>query len=586
MLERLRIQPEDALTDFRDWHRFLRVHLAIFLVQFALFSIFYYWLEANMENPYFSYFHQMLSHFFVIVFCGQLWVMVVENWGLFKRVLAAFLFRITSPYNLAIMRATVMGILAGHLAFYIPSRLAQVAALPHSSREPLPGIGWLIDILPINPELYAFVGWVGVVLCLMAMLGLFTRFSLIASTLILFYMLGVPQFFGKMNHTHFMLWAPAFLAFSPAGDVFSLDAQIRRWRGNQPEVRPHYRYGIAMKLIFLQLALVYFFSGMGKLWQGGFEWFLSDNLVHLMRLEWLENYGNVPAIRLDNYPVLCRIGGTGIVLFELFMPFLILTPKTRVAAAVGAISFHNITDYFLNIDFIFLQNLQAFHLDLQGTLDRILRKPPWYVQLILALIALSVLLWFSIVLAIVLLVFFVWKMLQRRKGKPANQEGAGISQSISPWLWRVGLFILAANFCFGFTQTNSWPFSAYPSYSFVREGYVHYIWFQPILPSGAEGDLNAMGERAGFQKENILPMGERGAYLHKYGSKEEFQTHVLRFWLRFREKVPELKASLKAYVLFQTFSTNPDHLDKPIMENILGEIQLAEGEWTFIPLSP
>lgn len=581
MLKRLRIRPEDALQDFRDWHRFLRMHLGIFMILFAMFGAVYFWLEANVDEPYFSYFERKLSHYFVIVFCGQLWVMVGDNWGQFRQVLAAFFYRPASPFNLALMRAGLMGILAGHSAFYVPTRLGQVAALPHSSREPLPLIGWLIDILPINPELYASMTILCVVLCLMAMLGLFTRFSLLASTAVLFYVLGVPQFFGKMNHTHFMLWLPAFLAFSPAGDVFSLDALLRRRRGERLDTKPHYRYGVAMKLVFLQLALVYFFSGMGKLWQGGLGWALSDNLVHLMRLEWLENYGQVPAIRLDNYPLLCRIGGTGIILFELAMPFLILTPKTRVGAALGAIGFHNVTDYFLNIDFTFLQNLQFYHLDIHGLVERLMRLKGWYWRVLITLAACFLLLLFSIPIAVVLLVYLAGTLLLRHIRKGAAKQEGGEVRPMSRWVWRLGLFILAANFAFGITQTNSWPFSAYPSYSFVRDGYVKYVWFQPILPNGAPGDLNAMGEQAGFRKENILPMGERSAYLYAKGGGPAFEAYVIRFWLRFREKVPALKPCFRAKVLHQTFSTNPDHLDKPILENNLGELRLEEGEWTF-----
>ena len=40
------------------------------------------------------------------------------------------------------------------------------------------------------------------------MFGLFTRTSAIVTTILALYVFGIPQMFGKVNHSHHMVWLP------------------------------------------------------------------------------------------------------------------------------------------------------------------------------------------------------------------------------------------------------------------------------------------------------------------------------------------------------------------------------------------
>lgn len=572
------LRQEDALLDFGPWHRLLRAQLWVFLANLLAFSMAYFWLEWQMDEPrYFEHFQVKLSHFFVIVIFAQVSVIVGFNWKLFKGVLASFIFRETSPYNLAFARIVTMGMITQYLRTYVPETLAHSAALPFESREALPLVGWMVNAMPISPDLYEAMTVLASIFCICAALGLFTRISLILSVLSLFYVLGVPNFFGKLGHSHFLLWWPAFLAFAPAGEVWSLDAWIKKLRGKPLHTQANFRYGVAMKLAFLQLGMLYFFSAIGKLWMGGLEWVLSDNLVHLMRLEWLEHYAIVPDIRLDQYPILCRILAMGVVLFELSYLFLILTPRYRIATALSAVGFHFSTEYFLRIGFPFLQLLNVLHVDWHGLMRRFAYWKPlaWGIGLALML---GYATWFwnaPFCLAFLLLTGgLVWK----RYRKPKAESVEAVPKPLSKWLWYVGVVILAANFGFGFMQTSSWPFSAYPSYSFVREGTVKYIWFVPGA-IGGDLSLDEMAQKEGFSKEDVLPMAETAVNLWEQERMEDFEKQVGRLWLVLREKVPELKGLESTEVVFQKLSTDPDRIPKVLEEWKIGALVLEAGEW-------
>lgn len=583
MWRNLKIRPADALVDYAPWHKLLKTHCLIFFWHLSLWTIVYYWLEHEMVSEhYFDHFQEKLSHYFVIILWAQIVVMVGMNWPLLRSVLAAFLYRKTSPYNLALMRFAVMGALAGHHFVYIPARLSQVASLPDTSKVDLPLVGWMIDLMPVSPGLYQFMTILGGIFCLLAAFGFKTRWSLLLSIPVLFYTLGVPNFYGKLNHTHFMLWFPVFLAFSPAGEVFSVDAWLRGRKGGAINREPHYRYGVAMKLIFIQVGLLYFFSAMGKLWFGGLEWALSDNLVHLMRLEWLENYQDIPFIRLDNYPILCRLAAVGVIFFELAYIFLILTPKTRIAAISSAIFFHTMTDVFLHINFTFIRNMNFFHVDVHRILNywkSSRRKWLGWIGFTSTTLLLTLV---NPILGIGFLGIGLWIFLQK-DGQASQRVKREII--LSPWVLRVGSGLILFNIAFGFFQTSSWPFSAYPSYSFVRKGVVKYVWFESIAEDGSGEDIDEFCQEAGFRKENILPMAERTAFLYGFRTQKQFEAELMPYWLRLIEKVPVLKSKFESQVLFQLWSTNPDKISEPIQEKVLGSMKRAGKEWKWIPLS-
>jgi len=133
-----------------------------------------------------------------------------------------------------------------------------------------------------------------------------------------------------LNHYYFISLVSFLMIFLPAGHYFSVDAyrrpatafgQIPRWN---------------IDAIKLMLALVYFFAGMAK--------FNSDWLLQAMPLKiWLPTT-DVPLLSslFQHEAVIYLFSWSG-ALFDLTIPFLLLSGKTRPYAYVLVVIFHVLT---------------------------------------------------------------------------------------------------------------------------------------------------------------------------------------------------------------------------------------------------
>ncbi|MCH2160382.1 MAG: hypothetical protein MK085_00765, partial [Phycisphaerales bacterium] len=178
-----------------------------------------------------------------------------------------------SAFNLSIFRIVVFGMLLLNSSSH--DEFVQHVGLPDVLLHPPAGLGPILSHLLPTAETAPFIGMAWFVATVAATLGLFTRFSTIASLLLSLYVLGIPQLYGKVNHMHHLIWFAALAASTRCGDVLSLDAWIRR----RPEAPAQARcYGLPLRVSWLLLGLVYFFPGLWKLWTGGVDWIFSDHL--------------------------------------------------------------------------------------------------------------------------------------------------------------------------------------------------------------------------------------------------------------------------------------------------------------------
>lgn len=465
-----------------------------------------------------------------------------------------------------------MMMMSGHLWFYVREKYAPLTKLPTSALEAPWGMDWFIHMVPVNYDIYMGLLILGIVLSFLSAIGLFTRFVLPINTLVLFYVLGIPLFYGKIYHYHFMFWVPLILSFSRCSDSFSIDSLFKK---NQPNgSQKHQIYGIPINIIFIQLGIIYFFSAIGKLWLTGFKWALSDNIVNLMRLEWFEHYAETPFLRLDNFPVLCSILGISVILFELFYLFLILFPKTRKYAALSAIAFHISNDYFLKIGFEYLQYLNSFHLDWNEILNRLrsqlsqLKKIGFTIGLIIVLF-----LWSELML-ISLSFLFTYQLFKKHSTAFKNEKS-------SPFFWVICTILLSGNLLFSLGQINSWPFTAYPSYSFIRKAEIKYVEFDIRNADNSKINLDSLFKEKHISKESLLPISENLVELYSKGKEGEFKISVLNYWLRLRELIPEISSAKSCQVLIREYSINPDSLQIPNSELVLGEIHNIRNESYF-----
>jgi hypothetical protein len=285
-----------------------------------------------------------------------------------RRVLRDFFSAATSPANLAIYRIVFFS--AVFVDFgndYDPATVDFYARLPaalHTPPEPAGVWARAIAVMPVNPELAARAITLLRVFSFLAMIGLFARASAWMVVLVALYVLGIPQYFGKVNHTHHLLWFATILAASRCADVLSVDALCGAFRragrthgadALEPP-GPSRAYALPLRFVWVLIGLIYFFPGLHKAWDGGIDWALSDNFRNRMWEAWYQRdvfADNAwrPVFRLDRYPLLYMPAAAGAIAFELAWVFAIFVRRLRPVAAGVALSFHLGTYLLMKIQF-------------------------------------------------------------------------------------------------------------------------------------------------------------------------------------------------------------------------------------------
>jgi hypothetical protein len=124
-------------------------------------------------------------------------------------------------------------------------------------------------------------------------LGLLSRVSMLAAAGLGFFLLGLPDCFGKIHHLDgFPVLLLAILAISPCADALSLDRLLRR---SPPPTERSPAYGWPLRLAQTLFLLVFFAAGYSKLRNSGLAWMTAAN----MRSIWLrEMFTHLPPTRL------------------------------------------------------------------------------------------------------------------------------------------------------------------------------------------------------------------------------------------------------------------------------------------------
>jgi hypothetical protein len=323
-----------------------------------------------------------------------------------------------SPWPLALLRIAVAVII---LLSPEPRRAIELGAGPEELWLAPSGLSWFVPwFRAFAPHLW-LVHRLLQASALLALIGLWARFSLVVlagSFLVLF---GGAQLSGAVLHDMHLLWLLLLLAVSPSAQVLSLDAWAAgdAWRNAAPSASA----GLATHFARVLLGLVYFFPGMHKLLAGGIGWASAQNLQRQLWLKWFQAGGEVPWPRIDHWPLLLAIGGVAVLVFELaFLPCL-LWRRGRVTAAAMGLSFHALTQHFLYIPFPSL----------------------WMCYVVL------------------------WDGPRPCAGLAASAPGSASKPAgfaAAPAVLLVGVCLLSAVLLQGLRgETQSWPFACYPSFS-------------------------------------------------------------------------------------------------------------------------
>ena len=267
----------------------------------------------------------------------------------------------------------------------------------------------------------------------MALLGFYSRTALALLTLSAMPLYALSQFSGAVVHDMHLFWFSGLLALSPCGDVWALDS----W-GSEPQ-RAARQYAIPALLCRAFLGVIYFFPGLHKLLESGWEWAAAPHVIAQMHVKWFE-MAELPWLRVDRYPWLCALGGHAVLLFELgFFP-LVSWRKTRTLAACMGLAFHFSTQAFLFIPFVSL----------------------WACYVVLA----------------------PWGRLRESSAEPTPKRPKGARRAAVPAAI-FGTLVLGIAIVQGLRgQTQAWPIACYPTFAAIVGNTLPDLFVEADSPTG------------------------------------------------------------------------------------------------------
>lgn len=483
----------------------------------------YFYEQSKYPNvDEFFYHQQNLSRLLVAAMMFHLFVLMVLRKKQLVLMVRDYFSEKGTAFNLAIFRILFFFMLSGHFFFYSPFKDMPWTRLPGSSRVSLPFIGWFIQNIPINPTLFLSCSVIAGILCFCVCIGFLTRYASVLLLPFAFYVIGIPMFYGKLSHSHILLWVPVFMSFAPSADVLSLDAWMRKKKGMNDITSPHLNYMLSFKLIWLQLAVIYFFAGIIKLWDCGLDWALGNNMINQMRWEWVEQYDRVPSFRLDNYPVLARIGGMVVIYFELLYVLLILKPGSRIWAFISAFSFHKICGYFMYIDF---ENLRLTSLS-----------------------------------------YINWEKIRALSQKTVSEKECDGKGSLFPDRndrrirngFVMCLVFIGINIMFSCFRIHSYPFSSYPTYSSMAKDHIEIVRMDAYDSHNVKIDLKVLAKTANFRWENIRPYEMRIVEAFKRKDTLMVSAKIEEYWQIWRNNLKPLEQAKRVEVFIECSPIIPE----------------------------
>lgn len=178
-------------------------------------------------------------------------------------------------------------------------------------------------------------------------LGAWTQASCIVMTACCYYFYALNSLHIGTLSFDILLVTLAVLCVTPyPGDRWSVDA---RRRGGPAPPRPVF----AQRLLQMQMAATYFYTGLSKIGPGG-NWIGDNPVLHLLN--------SAPGSVVKEFPLrawfaaqpaLCYAAGLGVVAMELALPFLWACRRTRAAGIALGWAFHVLLLVTLHVPSLF-----------------------------------------------------------------------------------------------------------------------------------------------------------------------------------------------------------------------------------------
>lgn len=212
--------------------------------------------------------------------------------------------------------------------------------------------GWIEDCYT-NPNFhftYQFFSWVRpfdisimyaiVIICAVSALLIGLGFLYRVATLVFFFTFTYLELIEKswyLNHYYFVSLVAFLLILVPANRNFSVDAKLL------PNIRLYKVPNWTVDIFKLQLVTVYFFGGVAKL---KLDWLFNAQPLSI----WLKARTDIPLIgQLFEYNITPYLFSWSGMLYDLIIPFLLWTKKTRPIAYFFVVIFHVLTHILFNI---------------------------------------------------------------------------------------------------------------------------------------------------------------------------------------------------------------------------------------------
>jgi hypothetical protein len=182
-------------------------------------------------------------------------------------------------------------------------------------------------------------------------IGLLSRLSMVTAAALGFFLLGLPNCFGKIHHLDgFPVLLLCILAFSRCADALSVDLVLRGSR--EPRTGGSWEYGWPLRLAQTLFLLVFFAAGYAKLRNGGLAWMTAAN----MRSIWLgELFTHTPPTRLGGFLAqsawLTQFAAAATVIVELSALPALFLPRLRVLTLVGLLALQTCIALMLGVYF-------------------------------------------------------------------------------------------------------------------------------------------------------------------------------------------------------------------------------------------
>ena len=190
------------------------------------------------------------------------------------------------------------------------------------------GFSWVKDLGNYTYLLYSS--------CIIAVVGIILGYHYRLSIILFFLLITYSELIDKttyLNHYYFTSCISFLLCFLPAAHYFSIDATQKE---KSIDTIPSWM----VDGIKLFLCIVYFYAGLAKI---NSDWLLEAQPLTL----WLTSKYDIPLIgEILKYRWVHYAASWSGMLYDVFIPFFLLYPKTRSIAFVFVILFHIMTKIF------------------------------------------------------------------------------------------------------------------------------------------------------------------------------------------------------------------------------------------------